>query len=210
MLDFFKCVLYIKMIMWAFLGLLIMNYIDFLCISKIKSLCLWHLILSCIGFVKSLLLLFFFLFCTWVHEVYLFVFFFQIIFVQFWHQGTAGLRQCVWNYSIFWVHIELHVKLLWFIPLMLIFISIVICAIMRRIFTTTVLILEQHRFELCRSIYMGIVLCVCYSTTFLWLVELWMWSHRYREVTVKLHVDFQLHRGLVPQLLIDQGSTMIQ
>lgn len=99
------------------------------------------------------------------------IFFFQIIFVQFWYQGTAGLRQCVWNYSIFRVHIELHVKLLWFIPLMLIFISIVICAIMRRIFTTTVLILEQHRFELCRSIYMGIVLCVCYSTTFLWLVE---------------------------------------
>ena len=28
----------------------------------------------------------------------------------------------------------------------------------------------------------------------------WMWNHRYREVTVKLHVDFQLHRGLVPQL----------
>lgn len=103
--------------------------------------------------------------CTYLY------FFFQIIFVQFWYQGTAGLRQCVWNYSIFWVHIELHVKLLWFIPLMLIFISIVICAIMRRIFTTTVLILEQHRFELCRSIYMGIVLCVCYSTTFLWLVE---------------------------------------
>ena len=58
------------------------------------------------------------------------------------------------------------------------------------------LILEQHRFELHRSTFMHfwyIHRTVVYNP--------WVWKPRYGGLTVKLPVNFQLCRGLVPQTL---------
>ena len=74
------------------------------------------------------------------------------------------------------------------------------------------LTLEQHRFELHRSICTWIFfqyIHIQFYTILSWL-NLWQWNLRYGRLTVKLCVDFWLCGGVsAPKPCLVQGSTVV-